>query len=425
MGIVLVGTSHKTAPVEVRERLAFAEARLADALRELVDRKMIIEGLIVSTCNRVELIAATPNGAGVPEDAVSRLYDFLSRFHQHDLSPLRKHLYDLAGPAAIKHVFRVTSSLDSMVVGEPQITGQIKEAFQRAQEAAAVGHELTRLMNRAFAVAKRVRNETGVGSSAVSISFVAVELARKVFEDLKGSSVMLLGAGEMAELAAKHLLNYGARRLLIVNRTFENAVALASELSGEAVHFEEFEKRLPEAEILICSTGAPTYLIRIDHVRRALERRRNRPMLFVDISVPRNIDPAIGRLDNAFLFDVDDLESIAEANRAERKREAQRAEEIIEAEAEQFVRALAEGDLNAVIGAFRQHVSEMAFSEFERSRKRLGDLSEDQEQALRVMLNAIVNKFTHPVIKQLRESEDGHSPYLSAWRNLYHRDPHD
>ena len=425
MGIVLIGTSHKTAPVEVRERLAFAEARLADALRELVDRKMIIEGLIVSTCNRVELIAATPNGAGVPEDAVSRLYDFLSRFHQHDLSPLRKHLYDLAGPAAIKHIFRVTSSLDSMVVGEPQITGQIKEAFQRAQEAAAVGHELTRLMNRAFAVAKRVRNETGVGSSAVSISFVAVELARKVFEDLKGSSVMLLGAGEMAELAAKHLLNYGARRLLIVNRTFENAVALASELSGEAVHFEEFEKRLPEAEILICSTGAPTYLIRIDHVRRALERRRNRPMLFVDISVPRNIDPAIGRLDNAFLFDVDDLESIAEANRAERKREAQRAEEIIEAEAEQFVRALAEGDLNAVIGAFRQHVSEMAFSEFERSRKRLGDLSEDQEQALRVMLNAIVNKFTHPVIKQLRESEDGHSPYLSAWRNLYHRDPHD
>jgi glutamyl-tRNA reductase len=299
MGIVLVGTSHKTAPVEVRERLAFAESRLAGALRELVDREMISEGLIVSTCNRVELIAATPNGAGQAENAVSRLYDFLSRFHQHDLSPLRKHLYDLAGRAAIKHVFRVTSSLDSMVVGEPQITGQVKEAFQRAQDAAVVGHELTRLMNRAFAVAKRVRNETGVGSSAVSISFVAVELARKVFEDLKGSAVMLLGAGEMAELAAKHLLNYGASRLLIVNRTFENAVALAGELNGEPVPFDEFEKRLPEAEILICSTGAPDYLIRPDHVRRALERRRNRPVLLVDISVPRNIDPAIGRLDNA------------------------------------------------------------------------------------------------------------------------------
>src|SRR6266540_1123965 len=399
MGIVLVGTSHKTAPVEVRERLAFAESRLAGALRELVDREMISEGLIVSTCNRVELIAATPNGAERAENAVSRLYDFLSRFHQYDLSPLRKHLYDLAGPAAIKHVFRVTSSLDSMVVGEPQITGQVKEAFHRAQEAAVVGHELTRLMNRAFAVAKRVRNETGIGSSAVSISFVAVELARK------------------------HLLNYGASRLLIVNRTYENAVALAGELNGEPVRFEEFEKRLPEAEILICSTGAPDYLIHPDQVRRALERRRNRPMLLVDISVPRNIDPVIGRLENAFLFDVDDLESIAEANRAERKREALRAEEIIEAEAEQFFRALAEGDLNAVIGAFRQQVYEMAFSELERSRKRLGGLSEDQEQALRVMINAIVNKFTHPVIKQLRESEDGHSPYLSAWRDLYHRDP--
>jgi glutamyl-tRNA reductase len=423
MGIVLIGTSHKTAPVEVRERLAFAESRLSDALRELVDREMISERLIVSTCNRVELIAATPNGASRPENAVSRLYDFLGRFHQYDISPLRKHIYDLAGEQAIKHVFRVTSSLDSMVVGEPQITGQVKEAFQRAQETAVVGHELTRLMNRAFAVAKRVRNETGIGSSAISISFVAVELARKVFENLKGSSVMLIGAGEMAELAAKHLLNYGASRLLIVNRTYDNAVALASELGGEAVRFEEFEKRLPEAEILICSTGAPSYLIRADQIRRALGRRRNRPMLLVDISVPRNIDPAIGRLDNAFLFDVDDLESIAEANRAERKREAMRAEEIIEVEAEQFLRALAEGDLNAVIGAFRREVSEMAFSELDRSRKRLGDLSEDQEQALRIMVNAIVNKFTHPVIKHLRDSENGHSPYLSAWRELYHRKP--
>ncbi len=423
MSIVLVGTSHKTAPVEVRERLAFAESRLGDALRELVDREVISEGLIVSTCNRVELIAATPNGLRQPDHAVSRLHDFLRRFHNCDTATLQKHCYNLCDQAAIRHVFRVTSSLDSMVVGEPQITGQVKEAFQRAQEAAVVGHKLTRLMNRAFAVAKRVRNETGIGSSAVSISFVAVELARKVFEELKGSAVMLLGAGEMAELAAKHLLNYGANRLLIVNRTFENAVALAREMNGEPAPFDDFEKRLPEADILICSTGAANYLVRSDHVRRALERRRNRPMLLVDISVPRNVDPAIGRLDNAFLFDVDDLESIAEANRAERQREALPAEEIIEVEAELFVRALAEGDLNAVIGAFRQHVSEIAFAEFERSRKRLGDLTDDQEQALRVMINAIVNKFTHPMVKQLRESEDGHSPYLSAWRDLYHRNP--
>jgi glutamyl-tRNA reductase len=422
MGIVLVGTSHKTAPVEVRERLAFAESRLACALRDLVDREMISEGLIVSTCNRVELIAATPNGAGEAENAVSRLYDFLSRFHQYDLSPLRKHLYDLAGRAAVKHVFRVTSSLDSMVVGEPQITGQVKEAFQRAQDAAVVGHELTRLMNRAFAVAKRVRNETGVGSSAVSISFVAVELARKVFESLKGTAVLLLGAGEMAELAARHLINYGAGRILIANRTFEHAERLARELKGEAVPLETLGQRLAEADIVICSTGAPDYLIRSDQVRRALEARRNRAMLMVDISVPRNIDPAVSELDNVYVFDIDDLEAVTAANLKEREREALRAEAIIETEAARFAESLAEEDVNAVIGTFRREIEAMALAEFTRSRKRLGDLTPEQEEGIRLMLHAVVNKFTHPILKQLREADDGPSAYLQAWRKIYRRD---
>ncbi|MCI0338185.1 MAG: glutamyl-tRNA reductase [Acidobacteria bacterium] len=419
MSIVLVGVSHKTAAVEIRERLAFVETHIHDALHQLVDRELISEGLIVSTCNRVEVIVATPK-QNEAEAAISQVYDFLHRYHSCDSHLLRKHCYHHSDSSAIKHVFRVTSSLDSMVVGEPQITGQVKEAFQRAQEADSVGHSLTRLMNRAFVVAKRVRNETGIGSSAVSISFVAVELAKKVFETLKGTTVMLIGAGEMAELAARHLLNYGASRILIVNRTYENAKHLADEMKGEPVHFEEFEKRMPEAEIVICSTGAPHYLVNHDQVRGALDTRRNRPMMFIDISVPRNIDPAISNLDNAFVFDVDDLESIAEANRSEREREALRAEAIIETEVEHFTAALAEGDLNAVIGAFRREVSSMTFAELDRSRKRLGSLSEDQEEALRVMLNAIVNKFTQPVIKQLRESDDGHSPYLEAWREMYH-----
>ncbi|HET7288880.1 MAG TPA: glutamyl-tRNA reductase, partial [Thermodesulfobacteriota bacterium] len=314
--IIVVGLSHKTAPVEIRERFSFNQEELEDGLSALASKPHIEECMIVSTCNRVEVYAVSENTDG----CVESINEFLSEFHSISADAFSPYLYTSIGHMAVRHFYKVASGIDSMVVGEPQITGQVKEAFQRAQDAAVVGHELTRLMNRAFAVAKRVRNETGVGSSAVSISFVAVELARKVFEDLKGSAVMLLGAGEMAELAAKHLLNYGASRLLIVNRTFENAVALAGELNGEPVPFEEFEKRLPEAEILICSTGAPDYLIRPDHVRRALERRRNRPVLLVDISVPRNIDPAIGRLDNAFLFDVDDLEAVAEANRAERKR---------------------------------------------------------------------------------------------------------
>jgi glutamyl-tRNA reductase len=421
MSIILVGVSHKTAPVEVREQLAFAESQIHDALHQLVDRELICEGLIVSTCTRVEVIAATPKTTEA-EEAISHIYGFLNQFHRCDSALLSKHCYHHSDSSAIKHIFRVTSSLDSMVLGEPQITGQVKEAFQQAQDAESVGHLLTRLMNRAFAVSKRVRNETGVGSSAVSISFVAVELAKKVFESLQGMTVMLIGAGEMAELAARHLLSYGARRILVVNRTYENAESLAAEMKGEPVRFEHFKQRLPEADIVICSTGAPHYLVTPDQVRSALAVRRNRPMMLIDISVPRNIDPAISNLDNAFVFDVDDLESIAQNNRTERQREALRAESIIDAEVERFTAILAEGDLNAVIGAFRREVNSMALTELDRSRKRLGDLSEDQEEALRVMINAIVNKFTQPVIKQLRESEDGHSPYLKAWRDMYHKE---
>lgn len=418
MSIVLIGVNHKTAPVEVRERLAFADARLGEALQRLVDHSVISEGLIVSTCNRVEVIAATNQSE---QAALNQLHEFLQHYHHCEAALLHKHCYQHAAAGAIQHIFRVTAALDSMVIGEPQITGQIKEAFQRAQAANAVGGTLTRLMNRAFAVAKRVRNETGIGASAVSISFVAVELARKIFERMQDAAVMLIGAGEMAELAARHLLNYGANKILIVNRTYETAAALAQEMNGEPVRWEDFERRLPEAEVVICSTGAPHYLLHPTHVKHALEARRNRPMLLIDISVPRNIDPATGALDNAFVFDVDDLEAIANTNRADRAREAERAETIIAAETERFVAALAEGDMHAVIGAFRREVSALAFAELERSRKRLGNLSAEQEEALRVMLNAIVNKFTQPVIKQLRASEDGHSPYLATWRELYHK----
>jgi glutamyl-tRNA reductase len=423
MGIVLIGVSHKTAPVETRERLAFAESTLPGALREIVDHQTISESLIVSTCNRVEILAATPGAdAEETERSIARLYDFIHRHHGCARESFNGHFYHHADLDAIRHVFRVASSLDSMVVGEPQILGQVKEAFHRAQEAQTVGHTLNRLMSRAFAVAKRVRNETGIASSAVSISFVAVELARKVFEELTGLTVLLIGAGEMAELAARHLINYGASRILIANRTYENAERLAQELNGAAIRFEETERRLPEADIIICSTGAPHYLIRQDQARRALDARRNRPMLMVDISVPRNIDPVVSELDNVFAFDIDDLEAVTRVNLQEREREALRAEAIIETEAEHFAATLTEGDINAVIGAFRREIGALALSEFERSRKRLGPLTAEQEEAIRIMLNAVVNKFTHPIIKQLRESEEGHSAYLDAFRELYHHD---
>ena len=414
MSLILIGINHRTAPVEVREQLAFTEAELPVALQTMQTREAVQECLIISTCNRVEIIAEATDAA--------HLHELIFKLKNLSPTKIQPHLFQLHDLEAIKHTFRVASSLDSMIVGEPQILGQVKDAFQIAQNAGTVGHSLTRLMNRAFAVAKKVRNETGIAANAVSISYVAVELARKVFDSLQGTTVMLLGAGEMAELAAKHLITNGAKKLLIVNRTYENAVNLANEMNGEAVRFEDLDQRLSEADIVLGSTGAAHYILTPPQIEKALETRRNRPMFLIDISVPRNIDPAISELDNAFVFDIDDLEAVATTNLKEREREAIRAEEIISAEAERFAAALSEGNLNHVIGAFRREIHQLTLDELERSRKKLGDLTPEQEEALQVMLNGIVNKFTHPIIRQMRDSEDGHSAYLEAFRELYHRD---
>jgi glutamyl-tRNA reductase len=414
MSIILLGINHHTAPVEVRERLAFSEAELPTALQMLIERQAAQECVILSTCNRVEVLAEAADA--------NQLRDFVYELKRLPLNCLNHHLVQLTDTEAIKHTFRVAASLDSMIVGEPQILGQVKDAFQLAQNAGTVGHTLTRLMNRAFAVAKKVRNETGIAANAVSISYVAVELARKVFDSLAGTTVLLLGAGEMAEFAAKHFITNGAKKLLIANRTFENAKNLAAEMNGEAVSFEALDHRLTEADIVLCSTGAAHHLVTAPQIEQVLENRRYRPMFLIDISVPRNIDPAISELDNAFVFDIDDLEAVAEANLQERQREAERAEIIVAAEAERFAASLTEGNLNKVIGVFRREMQQLALDELERSRKRLGALTPEQEEALQVLLNSLVNKFTHPIIKQLRDSEDGHSPYLEAFREFYHQD---
>src|ERR1051325_5002156 len=311
MNIVLVGLSHKTAPLEMRERLAFAEPLIPDALNRLLDQPTVDEGLIVSTCNRVELLASTTAGA---EQGIACLSDFLSEFHHLTPESLNGHLYRHADADAIKHLFRVAASLDSLVVGESQILGQVKEAYQHAVEAGTVGRVLSQLMNRAISVAKRVRTETGVAQNPVSISSVAVELARKIFEDLTNKSVLLVGAGEMGELAARNLIEAGTSKLLVTNRTAARAEEVARQFGGAAVSFEAFYDVLAAADLVLCSTGAPDYVIRPADARPALKGRRRGPLLFIDISVPRNVDPAIAHLDNCFLFDVDDLESVVKAN---------------------------------------------------------------------------------------------------------------
>jgi glutamyl-tRNA reductase len=418
MSIVLVGLNHKTAPVEVRERLAFSDEALAESLRALVDGEVVREGLIVSTCNRVEILAAAARPKG--EEAVGRLSDFLSRDRSVPVEQFSGHLYTHADEAAVRHVFRVASSLDSMVVGEPQVLGQVRHAYSLAVEAGTAGRVLHKLVHHALRVAKRVRTETGIAASAVSISFTAVELGRKIFGSLKGAAVLLVGAGEMAELAAQHLAGAGAARVLVANRTYETAQKLAVKFGGEAVEFGALEETLAQADIVICSTGAREYIITPEMAERARAARRNRPAFFIDISVPRNVDPAVARLDNLFVFDVDDLEAVVASNRREREREAERAELIVESEVAQFQQALRALDIGPTVGALKDKLRRIAQEEFERQRSRLGDLSPEQEQAIEAMLMSAVNKISHPVIHRMRRSYDaGEENEVQAWRDIF------
>jgi glutamyl-tRNA reductase len=400
MSILLVGLNHRTAPVEVRERLAFTDEACANGLRHLVDGDVVREGLIVSTCNRVEILSATASDQ--MEFGVGRLTEFLDTSGRLPAGFLEKHLYRHTDEEAVRHLFRVASSLDSMVVGEPQVLGQVRRAYSLAVEAGTAGRVLNRLVHHTFRVAKRVRNETGIAANAVSISYMAVELGKKIFDSLKGCTVMLIGAGEMAELSARHLVNAGVSRVIIANRTQETARAMAQEFGGTIVSLEELDQFLPEADMVICSTGAPTYVLTEEQTRKGLERRRNRPTCLIDISVPRNIDPKVGHIPNVFLFDIDDLESVITSNIREREREAERAELIVQSEVMQFQQTLRLMDVGPSIGALREKLQDLARAEMARQRKKLGPLTKDQEAAVESLLMSTVNKISPPILNQMR-----------------------
>ncbi|MCA1636473.1 MAG: glutamyl-tRNA reductase [Acidobacteria bacterium] len=418
MAIVLVGLNHKTAPVEVRERLAFTDKACAESLHALVDGEVVSEGLIVSTCNRVEILASATGESGV--EAVSRLSRFLCEAGSLAPAAFAEHLYTHAEESAVRHVFRVASSLDSMVVGEPQVLGQVRRAYSLAVEAGTAGRVLHRLIHHTLRVAKRVRTETGIAASAVSISYTAVELGRKIFGSLKGSTVLLVGAGEMAELAAQHLVGAGASRILVANRTFEAAQKLALQFDGEAIEFGAMAGALAEADIVICSTGASEFVITLELAQAAREARRNRPAFFIDISVPRNVDPAVGKLGNLFVFDMDDLEAVVASNIREREREAERAELIVESEVMQFQQALRNLDIGPAVGALKDKLRGIAEDEFRRHRPRLGELTPEQERAIEALLLSAVNKISHPVIHRMRRSYDtGEDDEVKAWRDIF------
>ena len=418
MSIVLVGVNHKSTPLAVRELLALSDDDCASGLRSLVDGEIVREGLIVSTCNRVEVLTETAKGQ--LNETTERIIEFLTRVNELPRTQFETQLYQHTDDQAVRHLFRVASSLDSMVVGEPQVLGQVRRAYSIALEAGTTGRILNRLIHHAFRVAKRVRTETGIGANAVSISYMAVELGKKIFDSFAGQTALLIGAGEMAELAARHLVNAGVSNVLLANRSEEPARALARELGGTPVDFARLAEYLPQADIVICSTAANHYIVTEQMVRDALTKRRNRPAFFIDISVPRNIDPAIGKIPNVFVFDVDDLESVVSSNIREREREAERAELIVESEIMQFQQALRALESGPAVGALKQMLQDIARQELKRQRNRLGSLSPEQESGIESLLVSTVNKISHPVLSQMRHSTDASdAEIIQAWRDIF------
>ncbi len=381
MHIVIVGLSHKTAPVEIREKLAFAPTAMEQPLRQMLELPAVAEGLIVSTCNRVELCAATKE----PEAAIAELRRFLAVYHEISPDEINDNLYDYQGEEAIRHLFRVASSLDSMVLGEPQILGQIKTAYGYAAEFKTAGLILNRFLHKAFSVAKRVRTETAIASNAVSVSFAAVELARKIFDRLDNKGVMIIGAGEMCELAAKHFISNGVSKVIVTNRTFERAEKLATEFAGKAVPFDSFVDHLAEVDIVMTSTGAPNFILGKRQMEEVLKRRKNKPMFLIDIAVPRDIDPKVNKLDNAYLYDVDDLQGVVQANIKERQKEAGKAEAIVEQEIGQFHQWLGNLEVKPTIVALRRKLEEIRRQELEKTFGNLKDLTARQRKSIEAM----------------------------------------
>jgi glutamyl-tRNA reductase len=399
MRFQLIGVNHNTAPVEMRERLAIPESRLPDACRDLTAHPGIEEGMVISTCNRVELVTHTTNGA-------ADLRGFLREHFQVKADELDPHLYEYREKDAVRHVFRVASSLDSMVVGEAQILGQVKEAYATARAVGAVRAQLEQLFTRAFAVAKRVRTETAVGSSSVSIASVAVELAKKIFGTLNGKTVFIVGAGKMSELAARHLMAHGCAAIFVSNRTYDRAVGLAHRFNGEAIKFDDLYDTCDRADIVITSTGSPHPIFRREHGEQFLARRKNRPMFFIDIAVPRDVAPEMGKLDGIFTYDIDDLQQAVSSHVADRRKEAERAEAIVTGEVEnfeaRFEARLHTLDVVPTIVSLQDHLETIRQAEIDRVRGRLGPMSPEQEIAVEALTRGIISKVMHTPITTLK-----------------------
>jgi glutamyl-tRNA reductase len=405
--LFVCGVNHLTAPVDVREQLSLEDEKVREILADLSGRGLCEEVMILSTCNRVEVYGVAEAAGEARHAAFGRL-GAQRGLKLRDLEPF---LYTKTHDEAVRHAFRVAAALDSMLVGEPQILGQVKDAFALARSSGTVGPLLYSLMSQAFNVAKKVRTETEVGRHAVSVAFAAVELARKIFDGLDGKAVLLVGAGQMAELAARHLVEEGALPVYVTNRTWERAQELARALGGAAVPFDELASVMASVDIVIASTAASEPIIRAADVQQALYARRARPLFVIDIAVPRNVEPSVNELDNAFCYDIDDLRSVVESNVRERRRESQRAEALVAREVERFATRLRDLEVVPTIVSLRHKLESIRRAELDKALRRLSQPDEETRQAMEVLSQSIVNKILHaPMVKLRDSSRAGHGP---------------
>lgn len=401
MPLILVGLNHRTAPVEVRERLSMPEPKLPDTLGALTSIEGVDGAAILSTCNRVEAVVSTRD-----EDVISNIVSWLSDRATTTRTELEKHLYILRHGDVVKHFFRVASGLDSMILGEPQIGGQVKKAFIAAQELGTLDSLLTQLYENTMRVSKKVRTDTGIGEHAVSVPFAAVELARKIFGDLRGLQVLLLGAGDMGELTAEHLHGQDVKQVFVANRSFERAIELADRFEGQAVQFDQVDENLAKCDIVIASTAAPHFVIEPEQVTRALESRRRRNLFLIDLSVPRNINPAVAEIEGAYLYNVDDLQQVADANLELRQQKAKDAEQIVAREVEAFRKRLVAQDAVPTILELQQRLEAIRAGELEKCLRKVGPMTPEQKAAIEIFSTQLVNKILHYPILQLKDASD-------------------
>jgi glutamyl-tRNA reductase len=398
--LTLLGVNHRSAPLAFRERIGFSEQEIPGVLRELVEGPHFEEAMIFSTCNRVEFLARSRDGGSCSRP----IREFLAARRDVSIEEIDRYTYVHDGLDAVRHVFRVASGLDSLVLGEPQILGQVKRAFALARESGSTGAVLEHLMQQGLAAAKRVRTETGISRHAVSVAYAAVTLARKIFGDLEGRKALLLGAGKMSELAARHLVGHGVSPLVVANRTYSRADDLAREFGGFAVPWDQAFDQLEKVDIVVTGTAAPEPVVRKERVQRAMKARRNRPLFFVDIAVPRDVETAVGELDNVYVYDVDDLQGVVDTSLEERRRSAEHAAQLLEAEVKSFDLWRQSRMINPTIAALNDRLHRIGRDEFARLRRKMGPLTPEQEGAIEELTHAIAQKVLHPAVRHLKES---------------------